>query len=103
MTRVSIRLAKSEDCNALAKMRYQFRVETESPTENKSRFVRRCTSWMRKRFHGRSLQWRCWVLEDRKRLFGHICVQLFEKIPNPVIEPEFHAYITNFYVVSGIR
>jgi GNAT superfamily N-acetyltransferase len=30
-------------------------------------------------------------------------VQLFEKIPNPVNEPEAHAYLTNFYVVPGMR
>ena len=103
MARLRIRLAESDDCNALAKMRYQFRTETESATENKSRFVRRCTSWMRKHFHSDSCQWRCWLLEDGKQLLGHICVQLFEKIPNPVSEPEFHAYITNFYVVPEIR
>jgi GNAT superfamily N-acetyltransferase len=37
-------------------------------------------------------------------LLGHVCVQLFEKIPNPVNdEAELHAYITNFYVVPEIR
>jgi GNAT superfamily N-acetyltransferase len=30
-------------------------------------------------------------------------VQLFEKIPNPVNEPELHAYVTNFYVVPEMR
>ena len=38
-----------------------------------------------------------------KRLLGHVCVQLIEKIPNPVNEPEFHAYLTNFYVVPEMR
>jgi GNAT superfamily N-acetyltransferase len=29
---------------------------------------------------------------------------LFEKIPNPIDdEPEFHAYVTNFYVVPEMR
>jgi GNAT superfamily N-acetyltransferase len=30
-------------------------------------------------------------------------MQLFEKMPNPVNEPETHAYLTNFYVVPEIR
>jgi GNAT superfamily N-acetyltransferase len=30
-------------------------------------------------------------------------VQLFEKMPNPVNEPEAHAYLTNFYVVPEMR
>jgi GNAT superfamily N-acetyltransferase len=36
-------------------------------------------------------------------LLGHVCVQLIEKIPNPVNEPELHAYLTNFYVVPEMR
>jgi GNAT superfamily N-acetyltransferase len=28
---------------------------------------------------------------------------LFEKVPNPVNEPELHAYVTNFYVVPEMR
>ena len=103
MARLRIRLAKSGDCRALAEMRYQFRAETESATETKSRFVRRCTSWMKKRFRAGSCPWRCWVLDDGKRVLGHVCVQLFEKIPNPVNEPELHAYVTNFYVIPEMR
>jgi GNAT superfamily N-acetyltransferase len=58
---------------------------------------------MQKRFNFGSSPWRCWVIEDGKHLLGHVCVQLFEKIPNPVNEPEVHAYITNFYVVPEMR
>src|SRR5438094_235422 len=100
MASVQIRLAKSSDCRALAEMRYRFRAETEPVTETKSRFVRRCTSWMRKRFGSGSRPWRCWVADDGKRLLGHVCVQLIEKIPNPVNEPELHAYLTNLLCCS---
>jgi GNAT superfamily N-acetyltransferase len=103
MARVRIRLAKSSDCRALAEMRYRFRTETGLATEMKSRFLRRCTSWMRKHFGSDAHPWRCWVAEDDKGLLGHVCVQLVEKIPNPVNEPEFHAYLTNFYVVPEMR
>ena len=103
MARVRIRLARSRDRRALAEMRYRFRAETEPVTEMKSRFLRRCTSWMRKHFRSGSYPWRCWVAEDDKRLLGHVCVQLIEKIPNPVNEPELHAYLTNFYVVPEMR
>jgi GNAT superfamily N-acetyltransferase len=103
MVRVRIRLARSGDCRALAKLRYRFRAEDESVTETESQFVRRCTSWMKKRFRADPCPWRCWVLDDGKRVLGHVCVQLFEKIPNPVNEPELHAYITNFYVIPEMR
>jgi GNAT superfamily N-acetyltransferase len=58
---------------------------------------------MKKRFRVGSSPWRCWVVDDGKQLLGHVCVQLFEKIPNPVNEPEVHAYMTNFYVVPEMR
>jgi GNAT superfamily N-acetyltransferase len=105
MARVRIRLATSGDSHALADLRYRFRTETESATEIRSRFLRRCTLWMRKRFRSGSRRpWRCWVLDDGKQLLGHVCVQLFEKVPNPVdAEPEIHAYVTNFYVIPEMR
>jgi len=104
MARVRIRLARSGDSRALADLRYRFRNETEPTTETKSRFLRRCASWMKKRFRSGAYPWRCWVLDDGKQLLGHVCVQLFEKIPNPVNdEPELHAYVTNFYVVPEMR
>ena len=103
MARVRIRLARSSDCRALAEMRYRFRAETGSVTETKSRFLRRCKSWMRKRFRSDSRPWCCWVADDGKRLLGNVCVQLIEKMPNPVNEPELHAYLTNFYVVPEMR
>ena len=34
---------------------------------------------------------------------GHLWLQLIEKIPNPIVEPEQHAYITNFYVREEAR
>jgi GNAT superfamily N-acetyltransferase len=103
MTRYRIRVATSGDWNALAEMRYRFRTEVGSPTESKSRFVRRCTSWMKKTFRADSSRWHCWVIDDGKQMLGHVCVQLFEKMPNPVNESEAHAYLTNFYVVPEIR
>src|SRR5689334_18052000 len=103
MTRVRIRVAKYGDCCALAEMRYRFRTELGSATEPKSRFVRRCTLWMQRRLRSGSSPWRCWVVQDGERLLGHVCVQLFEKMPNPVNEPELHAYVTNFYIVPEKR
>jgi GNAT superfamily N-acetyltransferase len=59
---------------------------------------------MKKRFRSGSSPWRCWVLDDGDQLLGHVCVQLFEKLPNPIHdEPELHAYVTNFYVVPEMR
>jgi GNAT superfamily N-acetyltransferase len=103
MARLQVRLANCGDWNSLAEMRYRFRTELGSATESSSRFVRRCAPWMKKRFRAGSGAWRCWVLDDGHRLLGHVCVQLFEKMPNPINEPEAHAYLTNFYVVPELR
>src|SRR5438132_14028623 len=100
---LGIRLATSADYRALAEMRYRFRAEVGSPTEPRSQFVRRCTSWMKKRFRVGSSAWRCWVVDDGDQLLGHVCVQLFEKMQNPVNEREVHAYLTNLYEVPEIR
>ena len=100
---LGIRVATSADYRALAEMRYRFRAEVGSPTEPRSRFVRRCTSWMKKRFRVGSSAWRCWVVDDGDQLLGHVCVQLFEKMPNPVNEREVHAYLTNLYIVPEMR
>ena len=58
---------------------------------------------MKKAFGADSSRWRGWVIDDGKQLLGHVFVQVFEKMPNPVNEPEAHAYLTNFYVVPEMR
>ena len=104
MARIRIRVARSGDCSALAQLRYQFRAEAGLATERESRFVRRCASWMKKRLRSKSRVWRCWVLDDGRQLVGHVCVQVFDKLPNPVRdEPELHGYLTNFYVIPEMR
>jgi GNAT superfamily N-acetyltransferase len=104
MAGIRIRLARPGDSRALADLRYRFRTETEPASETKPRFLRRCASWMMKRFRSGAYPWRCWVLDDGKQLLGNVCVQIFEKIPNPVNdEPELHAYVTNFYVAPELR
>jgi ribosomal protein S18 acetylase RimI-like enzyme len=98
---VNIRIAKSDDAPALAKLRYQFRSITGSDLENDSEFLGRCESWMGE--HLRRANWRCWVVEESHRIVGALWLQLIEKIPNPTSEPEFHGYITNVFVDEGMR
>lgn len=48
--------------------------------------------------------WRCWVVEDPGgEPAGAGWLQIVEKLPNPVAEPERHGYITNLYVRSAHR
>ncbi|HEX7183587.1 MAG TPA: GNAT family N-acetyltransferase, partial [Thermoanaerobaculia bacterium] len=48
-------------------------------------------------------RWRCWVAEGEEGILGNLWLQVIEKLPNPVSEPEQHAYITNVYVLPPAR
>ncbi|MDQ3742964.1 MAG: GNAT family N-acetyltransferase [Acidobacteriota bacterium] len=94
---VNIRLAAESDAHALAGLRYEFRSSVGVVIEREPEFVGRCRRWMSERLREGGA-WRCWVAECERELVGNLWAQLIEKIPNPVVEPERHAYITNFYV-----
>jgi GNAT superfamily N-acetyltransferase len=99
---VKIRLARVSDAESLAKLRYDFRSRLGEACEEEAAFVERCRQWMQARLQGGSA-WVCWVAEQDDKLIGNLWMQMIEKIPNPVIEPEFHAYITNFYLCEQAR
>jgi GNAT superfamily N-acetyltransferase len=99
--RVRIREASVADAATLASMRFEFRSALTDPTESRAAFRRRCLPWMRSRL--RRGTWRCWVAERRDGLVGHLWLAPIEKIPNPVDEPERHAYITNVFVSPDAR
>lgn len=89
------------DVGALAELRYNFRVSLREAAEPRATFVKRCSDWMRDRLNGQS--WLAWLAVQGDTLVGCVWLQPIEKIPNPVVEPELHAYITNFYVVPELR
>src|SRR5262245_48616155 len=47
--------------------------------------------------------WKCWIAESGTTAIGGVWVQLIEKIPNPIAEPEAYAYLTNFFVREEYR
>jgi len=92
-----IRPAVAADAPALARLRYEFRVGIESAAESETVFLERCTAWMLQRL-GPGASWRCWVAQMRGGIVGSAWLQLIEKLPNPVAEPELHGYISSLYV-----
>ena len=98
---ITVRLATSADKTRLAELRYEFRAGRAETTESRDDFLRRCTEWMERRLTGRT--WRCWVAVRGQTIVGHLWLQLIEKIPNPIAEAEWHAYITNMYVQEAER
>jgi len=94
---ISIRPATPADAAGLARLRYAFRAAIDPPVELELAFVVRCTRWMTDRLAAGNA-WRCWVAEDGDTIVGTVWLGLFEKIPNPVAEPEMHGYVSNLYV-----
>ena len=94
---IKIRVASESDALTLARLRYEFRSSFHQVREDEATFVDRCTVWMRERLRSESL-WKCWIAEFQDTVVGNVWVQLVEKIPNPIEEPEYYIYLTNFYV-----
>jgi len=101
MTEITYRVATPADSRALAELRYTFRTSLGEAAESRAEFLERCTDWMRDRLNGRS--WLAWLAVQGAAPVGCVWLQPIEKIPNPVVEPELHSYITNFYVVPELR
>jgi ribosomal protein S18 acetylase RimI-like enzyme len=97
-----IRTAGPADAAELARLRYEFRAGLGQDPEPEAAFLARCTPWMAKRL-GSAGAWRCYVAEGGGGICGMIWLQLLEKLPNPVAEPERHGYITSFYVRPAQR
>jgi len=99
---VEIRLASEGDAVTLARLRLELRSSSRQVFENEQEFLARSESWMKERLRERG-QWRCWIAERQSTSVGAVWAQLIEKIPNPVAEPEYYVYLTNFYVREEYR
>lgn len=97
MGQIKVRPATESDALTLARLRYEFRSTFHDVREDEAAFVDRCAVWMRERLRCESL-WKCWIAELQDTAVGNVWVQLVEKIPNPIEEPEYYIYLTNFYV-----
>jgi GNAT superfamily N-acetyltransferase len=99
---VHVRRALPRDADALAELRYAFRLERRPATEPPESFAARCSNWMRPRLRGDS-PWAAWLAERERRIVGNLWLQIVEKIPNPGPESELHAYISNFFILPAER
>jgi GNAT superfamily N-acetyltransferase len=97
-----IRPAVLADVPELARLRYEFRAALETASEPEEVFLARCRRWMEERL-ATPAGWRCWVTGEGPVLGGTVWLHFFEKIPNPVGEAEWHAYVTNLFVRPSAR
>jgi len=98
-----IRIGTSGDAPALAALRYEFRAAIATPREPRAAFVLRCAEWMERALRDATSGWRCWLALDVEEPVGNVWLYSLPKIPNPVAEPEVHAYVTNLYVRPAFR
>jgi GNAT superfamily N-acetyltransferase len=98
-----VRAAVIADVPALARLRYEFRAALDPTAETEAAFVARCVDWMAVRLEAGT--WRAWVAEEAPggAIVGTVWLHLIEKLPNPVLEPERHGYISSLYVRPAAR
>lgn len=101
-SQIVIRRADTADAETLARFRYTFRAAEDPVIEPVAAFVARCTAWMTVRLE-EGQHWRCWIAEHMGSPVGTAWLQLIEKLPNPVAEPELHGYISSLYVEPSRR
>jgi GNAT superfamily N-acetyltransferase len=97
-----VREAGPVDALVLARLRYDFRAGLDAPLESEPDFLERCRRWMEDRL-ATGGAWKCWLADVRGEPAGAVWLQLLEKIPNPVGEPELHGYISSLYVRAEHR
>jgi GNAT superfamily N-acetyltransferase len=85
----------------MAVLRYAFRTELAPPAETEQEFVERAGSWLADRLG--ETAWMGWLACEEAEPVGLVLVQLVEKVPNPVVEPESLGYITSLYVRPHCR
>ena len=97
-----IRSATSADAGALAELRWEFRTGRQPPAETHDAFVKRCAPWMRRELATGNAS-RAWVAVADRAIVGQVWLHTLQKVPNPVAEPETHAYLSNLYVKPSDR
>ena len=96
-----VRRASGADASALAALRFAFRSALADPVESRTDFLVRCAAWMRTHLDD-DTHWRAWIVEIDDEPVGTVWLQIIEKLPNPVLERELHAYVTNLFVLPEI-
>jgi GNAT superfamily N-acetyltransferase len=102
VTHPAIRAAVARDATVLARLRHEFRSDLAPAAESEVAFLERCTTWMTRCLKAGG-PWRCWVAETGGTIVGTAWLQLIEKLPNPIAEPERHGYVSSLYVRPGHR
>lgn len=100
-----IRPATDEDTDELARMRWEFRIESGTPASRTyETFVEEFRAFARDAFAD-GASWRAWVAAADDRLVGCAWLRLIERVPHPnkTLDERPIAYVTNMFVEPSHR
>ncbi|MCL2394769.1 MAG: GNAT family N-acetyltransferase [Acidimicrobiaceae bacterium] len=93
-----LRSAGPHDFPLLAAMRYEFRAAMDEPDEARDVFEARMIGWLGEHLGASPGAWNAWLAVDGEDAIGAVFLQIVDKVPGPVPEPEQLGYITSLYV-----
>lgn len=100
---MDFRIATESDLDALAQMRWDFRLEESlgTPVHNRQSFLEACTAFLRQGLASR--RWVYWVAVYEGTIVSHVFVQLIDKVPKPNRLDDGFGYVTNVYTRPAYR
>ncbi|MBN1976680.1 MAG: GNAT family N-acetyltransferase [Anaerolineae bacterium] len=100
---MDFRIATESDLDALAQMRWDFRLEESpgTPVHDRQTFLETCTAFLRQGLA--SQRWVYWVAVCDDTIVSHIFVQRIAKVPKPNRLDDGFGYVTNVYTRPAYR
>jgi GNAT superfamily N-acetyltransferase len=100
---MDFRIATEFDLDALAQMRWDFRLEGSpgTPVHDRQSFLEACTAFLRQGLM--SQRWVYWVAVCEGTIVSHVFVQRIEKVPKPNRLDDGFGYVTNVYTRPAYR
>ncbi len=103
MASANYRLAKKEDINSLAALRYEFTTEVgdSDGSVSEKKFLSSCIKFLA--YGLKNKTWNHFIAEIDGKIIGHASLMKIEMIPRPHRKFKHFGYLTNFYVKAEYR
>jgi GNAT superfamily N-acetyltransferase len=100
---MDFRIATESDLDALAQVRWDFRLEESlgTPVHGRQSFLEACIAFLRRGLA--SQRWVYWVAVYEGTIVSHVFVQRIDKVPKPNRLDDGFGYVTNVYTRPAYR